>query len=228
MTFQVQLKSQISERELDDAVDVCVRAYIGELASNSMVGGDESLKAAIWRAMIRAGLLDGEVYFATDDSSHKVVGVAVWFPPGKSLFDSEEQRALGFDDFMKKLSPETQEFWANSYVPVVDKFLAEVIGPSASSSSQPFTGCMIIDSNMQGTRDSQYLNQLATDPAFQKKGIATMLLKTFAESDNPPMFAHCAANEKNARFYESCGYTIKGKMFLDAPTGGYPVIVLTK
>ncbi|KAF8207231.1 acyl-CoA N-acyltransferase [Mycena galopus ATCC 62051] len=215
MTFEVQLVHTMvcAERELDEAVDVCDRAYIGELASGSMVGGDEHLKALIWRAMIRAGLLAGEVYFAIDNSSHKVVGVAVWFPPGNSLFDSAEQRALGFDDFMQKLSPEAQEFWANSYVPLVDKFLAEVLGPD-------------------GMRDSQYLNQLATDPEFQKQGVATMLLKTvhnrFAESDAPPMFAHCAANEKNARFYESCGYTVRGQMYMEAPTGGYPVIVLTK
>jgi len=96
---------------------------------------------------------------------------------------------------------------------VVGKFLAEIIGPD-------------------GTRDSHYLNQLATDPAFQKKGIATTLLKTvharFAEGDTRPMFAHCAANERNARFYESCGYTVRGKMFMEASTGGYPVILLTK
>ncbi|KAJ6577323.1 hypothetical protein B0H19DRAFT_553612 [Mycena capillaripes] len=175
-----------------------------------MVGGDESLKDPIFRAMIRAGELAGEVYFAIDNISNKVVGVAIWFPPGKSL---EEQRALGFDQFMGKLSPETRAFWSNSYVPVVDQFLAELLGPD-------------------GTRESHYLNQLATDPAFQKMGIATLLLKTvhdrFPESGTRPMFAHCAANEQNARFYESCGYTVKGKMFMEAPTGGYPVIVLTK
>lgn len=97
-----------------------------ELASNSMVGGDEKLKDPIFRAMIRAAELEGEVYFATD--SGNVVAVAVWFPPGKSLFDSsvmffnlkpsnmsrrEEQRALGFDDFIKKLTPEIKAFWDN-------------------------------------------------------------------------------------------------------------------
>ncbi|KAJ7510317.1 hypothetical protein B0H11DRAFT_1958498 [Mycena galericulata] len=133
-----------------------------ELASNSMVGGDESLKDPIFRAMIRAGELAGEVYLATDNSSGKVVAVAVWFPSGVSLFDSEEQRSLGFDDFMKKLSPDTKAFWDTSYVPVVDKFLAQVIGPN-------------------GVRDSHYLNLIATDPAFQRKGIATMLLKTVHE-----------------------------------------------
>ncbi|KAJ7746594.1 hypothetical protein B0H16DRAFT_1421514 [Mycena metata] len=208
MTFQIHLKSKISESELDEATDVCVRAYVGELASNSMVGGDESLKDPIFRAMIRAGELAGEVYFATDDDTQQVVGVAVWFPPGTSLFESEEQRALGFDEFMTKLSPETSAFWSNAYVPVVDKFLAEVLGAD-------------------GTRNSQYLNQLATDPRFQRKGIATMLLKTvhnkagisffserigrltkitiqFADSDTPPLFAHCAANEKNVCPFLTC------------------------
>ncbi|KAJ7178753.1 hypothetical protein C8R43DRAFT_974346 [Mycena crocata] len=213
MPFQVDLKSKLSEGELEQAVEICLRAYAGERATDSMVGGDESLKDPIFRAMIRAGELDGEVYLATESESKQVVGIAMWFPPGKSLFETEEQRALGFDDFIKQLSPETKAFWDNTYVPVVDRFLAGVIGPN-------------------GTRDSQYLNLLATDPAFQKKGIATMLLKTvhnrFAEIETPPMLAHCAANEPNARFYEACGYTVKGRMEMEASTGGYPVIVLTK
>ncbi|KAJ7116333.1 hypothetical protein C8R44DRAFT_792209 [Mycena epipterygia] len=215
MTLQVHRKQTVSVGELDEAVDLCVRAFVGELASNSMVGGDETLKDPIFRAMIRAAELEGEVYFATDSS--KVVAVAVWFPPGKSLFNSEEQRALGFDDFIKKLTPETKAFWDNVYGPVVDKFLAEVIGPT-------------------GTRDSQYLNLIATDPPCQNKGIATLLLKTVHDNlrekdkkeNTNTMLAHCASNQANARFYESCGYTIRGKMDMDAPTGGYPVIVLTK
>jgi len=55
-----------------------------------MVGGDESLKDPIFRAILRAGELAGEVYLATDNSSNKVVGVAVWFPPGRTLFDSSD------------------------------------------------------------------------------------------------------------------------------------------
>ncbi|KAJ6570245.1 hypothetical protein DFH09DRAFT_425465 [Mycena vulgaris] len=189
------------------------RAYIAELATNSMVGGDESLKDPILRTMILAGELAGEVYLATDTTTDRVVALAVWFPPGKSLFDSEEQRALGFDDFMKKLSPDTKAFWDTVFVPVVDKFLAEIVGPN-------------------GTRDSQYLDLLATDPLYQKKGIATILLKMvhdrFPDDNMRPLFAHCATNESNARYYESCGYSVEGKMYLEAPTGGYPIIVLTK
>ncbi|KAJ6629286.1 hypothetical protein B0H10DRAFT_1359576 [Mycena sp. CBHHK59/15] len=75
-----------------------------------MVGDDDSLKDPVFRAMIRAGELDGEVYLATEIGSMKVVGVAVWFPPGKSLFATEEQRALGFDEFFEKLSPEIKKF----------------------------------------------------------------------------------------------------------------------
>ncbi|KAJ7650623.1 acyl-CoA N-acyltransferase [Roridomyces roridus] len=208
MAFQISHKKSVSARELDEAVDACTRAYVGELASNSMVGGDESLKDPIFRAMIRAGELAGQVYLATDDDSGKVVAVAVWYPPGTALFNSEEQRALGFDHFYKNLLPDTKAFWDTTYVPVVDEFLAE------------------------GVDDSFYLNLIATDPDFQKRGIATALLKTvhnkFVGTDAKPMFAHCAANEPNARFYESCGYSVAGKMYMEAPTGNYPVIVLTK
>ncbi|KAJ7220011.1 hypothetical protein GGX14DRAFT_559824 [Mycena pura] len=208
MAFQVVLKSKLSQRELDEAVDVCVKAYVGERASDSMVGGVESLKDPIMRAILRAGELDGQVYLATDVTSQKVVGVAVWFPPGNMLFSTPQQRALGFDDFMKQLSPQTKSFWEDSYGPKVEVFLDETLGPNA-------------------TLNSFYLNQLATDPAYQGRGIASLLLKTVHDKFAPP-FAHCAANDSNAQFYEKRGYTIRGRMVMEAPTGAYPVIILTK
>ncbi|KAJ7671663.1 hypothetical protein DFH06DRAFT_1366923 [Mycena polygramma] len=221
LTFQVHLRSKssdkITDKELDEAVGVCTRAYMGELASNSMVGGDNAdLKGQIFRAMMRAGELDGEVYFAINNSSNQVVGVAVWFPPGKLLFDTKEQRALGFDDFMDQLSIETKKFWAESYAPVVEKFLADekILGPEAIS-FQDF--------------EEQTLISIYRE---RKKRIASTLLKTvhdkFAESDTRPLFAHCAANELTAGFYKSCGYIEKGRMVMNAPTGAYPVISLTK
>ncbi|KAJ7116334.1 hypothetical protein C8R44DRAFT_792212 [Mycena epipterygia] len=190
MPFEVHRKYRITDVELEEAVALCTRAYAGELASDSMVGGDEKLKDPIFRAMIRAGETDGQVWLTTDSSSNKVVAVAVCFPPGKSLFDSEEQRALGFDDFMKQLSPETRAFWDNVYVPEVTRFLAEIMGPT-------------------GTRDCQYLDLLATDPSFQNKGIATMLLKSMENQilGTDTVQALCAMNEGNARFYQAFGYT---------------------
>ncbi|KAJ7263745.1 hypothetical protein C8J57DRAFT_1070330, partial [Mycena rebaudengoi] len=85
-----------------------------ELATTSVAGGDEILKGELFRAMIRAANIAGEIYVATDASSNKIVAFTLWFPPGTSLFDSEEQRALGFDEFMNKISPETQAFWENA------------------------------------------------------------------------------------------------------------------
>ncbi|KAJ6630985.1 hypothetical protein B0H10DRAFT_2207371 [Mycena sp. CBHHK59/15] len=213
MSFQIQLKQKVSEAELDEVVDLTLRAFGNDLSIQSMVGDDDSLKGPVFRAMIRAGELDGEVYLATEIGSMKAVGVAVWFPPGKSLFATEEQRALGFDEFFEKLSPEIKNFWNDTYDPVVDKFLAETIGPTAC---YPWTA------------DYWYLNLIATDPAFQNKGIATMLLKTLSDSDSRPMLAHCASNEPNVRFYESCDYHVKGKIYMEAATGGYPVFCLTK
>ncbi|KAJ7284605.1 hypothetical protein C8J57DRAFT_697772 [Mycena rebaudengoi] len=204
MSFKIDRRENITEVDIDEAVGVALRANFGELATTSMTGGDETLKGELFRAMIRAANIAGEIYLATDPSSNKIVAFTLWFPPGTSLFDSEEQRALGFDDFMNKISPETKAFWENANIPLVEEFLTGTIGPN-------------------GVRDSQYCNLLATDPEFQRRGIATMLLKTiydkFNENETRPMLALCAANHHNARFYESCGYKNRGEFFLDAPTG---------
>ncbi|KAF7316948.1 N-acetyltransferase domain-containing protein [Mycena chlorophos] len=213
MTFQVNLKTVISKAELDEAVDLCVKAYVGEAASDSMVGGDQSLKSVIFRAMTRAGELEGEVYFATENATGKIIGIAIWFPPGTALFGSAAQRALGFDSFMEQISAETKDFWETKYGPEVTKFINESIG-------------------QDGSRNSYYLNQLATLPGFQRRGVGSALLRTvhdkFKNSDSPPLFAHCAANEANARFYEGRGYKRRGIMLMEAPTVSYPVIVLAK
>lgn len=53
-----------------------------------MVGGDDTLKPFIFRAMLRAGELSGEIHLVTETNSDKMVAVAIGFPPGKSLFDT--------------------------------------------------------------------------------------------------------------------------------------------
>ncbi len=52
-----------------------------------MVGDDKNLMDPLFRSMIRAADLAGTIDFAYDVSdSDKIVGMAVWFGPGKSLF----------------------------------------------------------------------------------------------------------------------------------------------
>lgn len=63
----------------------CLILCFAEAASDTMVGGDETLKDALFRCMIRAAEVAGETYIVTDTTG-KLVAIAVWFPPGQTLF----------------------------------------------------------------------------------------------------------------------------------------------
>lgn len=59
--------------------------WSAEAASATMVGGDKKLADPLFRSMIRAGEVAGEIYIVTD-IANKLVAIAVWFPPGTTLF----------------------------------------------------------------------------------------------------------------------------------------------
>ena len=102
-----------------------------------MLGGDLSLSIDYFNAVLRAAILEGEVYILTVERGGKkeIASWAAFFPPGCSLFEtqvslhlpsflrlkltkkqlrSEAQRKLGFDDFFKKIKPEVQDWYTNA------------------------------------------------------------------------------------------------------------------
>jgi hypothetical protein len=103
-----------------------------------MTGGNKSLEGPLFRAMIRACQLAGKVYTATVIDTGAIAGLALWFPPGKVLWQksvaiiagyttslivrSDAQRNLGFNQFLESLSPKTREWWNNT-VSSADSYL---------------------------------------------------------------------------------------------------------
>jgi hypothetical protein len=73
----------LSTRPKGIAADVVIQA---------MTGGDHKLYDPLFRNMILAGALEGTLYFAMDNSDvgtlhemSRLVGVSVWFQPGRTL-----------------------------------------------------------------------------------------------------------------------------------------------
>ncbi|KAF7792946.1 hypothetical protein EIP86_004049 [Pleurotus ostreatoroseus] len=60
--------------------------------------------------MLRAGIYSGEYYEAVHQDEG-MVGFLMVMPPGKDLFSTEEQRALGLTEFMDSLSAEGKEYY---------------------------------------------------------------------------------------------------------------------
>ncbi|KAF8523044.1 hypothetical protein JB92DRAFT_2595079, partial [Gautieria morchelliformis] len=74
------------------------------------LGGDMSLQRDFCHASIRVTALEDELYIITVGQDKRIGSTASWFRPGKGLFDSEEQRALGYNEVFAKLSPQTQNW----------------------------------------------------------------------------------------------------------------------
>ena len=57
-----------------------------DIASKIMTGDNSELEDPLFRGMLRAGHLAGEIY-AAKDSNGKILSFALWFIPGQSLWD---------------------------------------------------------------------------------------------------------------------------------------------
>lgn len=53
----------------------------------SLSGGDKSLMKLQALAMLRAGILAGEYYTATNQEG-KLIGYTLWMPPGREIFST--------------------------------------------------------------------------------------------------------------------------------------------
>ncbi|KAG2046840.1 hypothetical protein BDR06DRAFT_898480 [Suillus hirtellus] len=123
-----------------------------------MTGGNKSLEGPLFRAMIRACLLAGRVYTAVVIDTGAIAGLALWFPPGKALWQNDAQKNLGFNQFLESLSPKTREWWINTYGSALAPFIKTALSPHTVESSW-------------------YLNCICVDPKYQRQGIATNLIK---------------------------------------------------
>ncbi|EPQ52571.1 hypothetical protein GLOTRDRAFT_46618, partial [Gloeophyllum trabeum ATCC 11539] len=194
----------------------------------ALVGGDWSLHSPLFRAMIRASALEGEIYVVKDPESKVIVSSGFWFPPRRELFGTEDQRALGFNDFFSKLSPESQYWWQNTYPQTMDKFNADTWNKEAHKRWWCF--------------------HLATDPKHQNRGYGTAIVNFVFEKAShhylqgymPGEHTVCqaktanqiiglaAALDVNVRKYLAMGLSERGQTYLDAPTGGFTVHVLSR
>ncbi|KAF9522773.1 hypothetical protein CPB83DRAFT_88420 [Crepidotus variabilis] len=145
-----------SVQEIEKLVNIAVGAYRGLTAERVMLGGNEALGYLQFRSMIRASLLDGEVYVLENDAKD-LVAFSIWFPPGKVLYGTPDQRSLGFEEFMEQLDDETREWYDKTYNPAINKWAPTWI-------PKPYPDCW-------------WLAALATDPVHQRKGYGTLLLK---------------------------------------------------
>ncbi|KAJ7074779.1 hypothetical protein C8F01DRAFT_34998 [Mycena amicta] len=156
-------------------LSVLSRAFAGDLFTAVVNGWDvEDPDRSYYEAFLMAPIISealsagGEIYVVEtnteeeeeeeeEEKKKKIVGVAGWFGPGYSLFESEEEQQYALVPFMETLSPELQSWWQTAFLPTWEGFTESAFGAGVQHRSWS-------------------LQTLAVDPDYQGRGIATMLI----------------------------------------------------
>ncbi|KAA1476445.1 hypothetical protein DENSPDRAFT_843409 [Dentipellis sp. KUC8613] len=197
-----------TDAQIDAAVGVCIRAYAGDDALRTFVGGNSDLEDIFFRSMLRGAALEGAFYIANEGAdSSEVLSVGIAFPPGVACWGSEEQRKLGYNEFWKSLSPETKEWWAE-FQKDMGQRLNEIFGPKLNK--------------------QWVISLIGTDPVHQNKGLATSIIKAVCDRAGETMVGLSTQTEANAIWYESLGFKRVDERQATSPYGEWPSIILTK
>ncbi|KAJ7447277.1 hypothetical protein B0H11DRAFT_1878732 [Mycena galericulata] len=123
----------------------------------------------------------------TVDTSHKIIGCAVWFGPGHTMYDTTSRTIL----LMTGFNEELQTWWHSVFLPTYDAFVTSVVG--------------------EGTKhNSWHLQTLAVDPEYQRKGAARILVSTIIEKAAATKTPLCveSSTEANNELYTKLGFHI--------------------
>jgi len=184
------------------------RQFVTDIAESVYTGGDAALADALWRSMINAGVHSGVLYIASatvpepEIRPEAIHAFGLWFPPGQLLYSTPEQRALGFTDLLARLAPEHRTWLLNDFSVKTRELKTRIFGPMME-------------------RDTWYANCIATDPAYQGRGLASAIIdRVLADAAaTHSVVALGTQNEKNAAFYRSLGFVERGRLDARTPWG---------
>ncbi|KAF8489953.1 hypothetical protein BU17DRAFT_95476 [Hysterangium stoloniferum] len=231
LASNIQRVENPTEELFTEVIELFYELMKDDIPILSLTGGDKLLIRPMTSAIIRACALEGEFYTATDPATGVLTGYAVWMPPGHELFDSEAQRKLGLNDFMKRLSDAGQNFYTDIYLKKFPGFVDKCLEST-------------------GRRNSWWLHQIMVRTENQRQGIARTLIdfikRKAAErhervalsvtSENTVSTMNPISSDSNpysvfscvqAVVYTSLEFTPKGRLELSSPWGDYPLIVFT-
>ncbi|KAJ7161213.1 hypothetical protein C8R46DRAFT_1106739, partial [Mycena filopes] len=117
-----------------DAVEgVLSRAFTGDLFTAVVTGHalddpDTAYIGPFWKSTVVAGLLGGEVYVAETVDTKKIIGCAVWFGPGHTMYDTPEQQQHSLGPLMGSFDKDLQAWWMTTTLGVDPEYQRQGAG----------------------------------------------------------------------------------------------------
>ncbi|KZV74410.1 hypothetical protein PENSPDRAFT_732316 [Peniophora sp. CONT] len=234
--------TSISDSELEEYVRLAGTAFGDDDASMlALLGGDISLRDELLAAMFRAVLLEGKVYVVECNS--QVVSVALWFRQPIGLFKTDAQRALGYDEWFKKLPKELQHWWTVDYPEQLKGYAKKIISQEHLHHSREAAYkelvkkdcCTLNKASVHSRGPSEwdkmwFCNLMVTDLKQQGRGHATFLMNqlTAKARASGEILGLSTGTEINVPKYESMGFRERGRIILHSLINEVPCVWMTK
>ncbi|KAJ8700357.1 hypothetical protein PTI98_003388 [Pleurotus ostreatus] len=199
------------EAKLTELSVLAAAAFEGDGFLLAAVGSDPTLNVSYHRAQMIAATMAGKIVVAEDAQDGSVVGVALWFPPGITMFASEDQDRIAFQPFITKCPPSIQTWWN-------DHFLVE-----HPKSCQRMFGRNWFNNAWQ-------LELLAIAPGHQGKGIGSALVRDGQQrifKERKLIYLDTQKEQNQVRFYQRLGFVLRGKYEFNSNSGGFPLFCMT-
>jgi len=195
-----------SEEIIDEAVQIFCGLMPDDPAAVAFVGGNISLIPAMAKGMIRPlALISGEMYAATDEDG-TLVGFTLWTPPGKALFNTEDQLKEGWMDFVDLLSDEAKGYYAQSMGVEWPAFLDRSLGIENATLNTYYCHFAFVRADYQGKGVAKALFELVFEKARRLRTVTAL----------------GTTNEVNVIKYSKIGLENKGHIVIPSPWRNWP------
>ncbi|KAF8998413.1 hypothetical protein BDQ17DRAFT_1411096 [Cyathus striatus] len=181
------------------------------IPTDACTGGVPQLKCDFFNLSVRAGALEGLILVLKEgERDERFVAAAVSFGPGVLFMSSEEQRALGYENFFESLSESTKTWWNETYGPLSTKLLEEAIG-------------------LKGALDAWVPVLIATIPEYQQKGYGTALVKHICRvaADDKTCVSLASTEDVTSVFYKDLGFKVEGRVDIPSPFGEFTCTLMS-
>ncbi|KAI0041332.1 hypothetical protein FA95DRAFT_709287 [Auriscalpium vulgare] len=202
----VQFVEKPTEALAEEAAQVFSGLMPADPAAIAFTAGNISLIEVMARAMIKPiAFVAGDMYTATDDKG-ELVGFTLFLPPGQNLFITEEQRQLGFYDFMGQLSDEGKVYYPTVLGKDFPAFIDESVGIKETELNTYWCSFAMVRKDYQGKGVAKAMFELAFEKA-KTLGVPVALATT---------------NIINVTIYEKIGFELKGYKIMPSPWADWP------
>ncbi|KAL0957960.1 hypothetical protein HGRIS_000141 [Hohenbuehelia grisea] len=194
-----------TDAQIEELTDVLTEAFSADDQLKVGFGDDAPrLQRPLNKAPVVAGSLGGHLYVA--ESEGKVVGVCIWFEPGREIYDSADQREAALEPLQKLYKPEAAR-WLGELAPKLKKFRVDAWGETTS-------------------KDQWYLQRIGVAPKYQGQGIGSALIREIMGKTDGMKIALTTIMKANAEYYAFLGFKVMGHGSFDAPYGKFEITAM--